>query len=305
MFQWFDSRPALATAIREARHPRESAHGTHCARLRLAAPAPRVPGRAGAPCFRNARVSAMTRPASPVHVGAPILRQDSLDEQPDTARQSLIHKEILVLGDSHAAVFSDARLRAEFPLHSFNVVAVGGATASGLENPNSKTQSSPIFLEAVKKSAAATVLVLLGEVDTGFVIWYRAEKYKAEVSEMLLTALTSYQSFLTLLRDQRRVICLSAPLPTITDGQEWGAVANARRDVRASQLERTMLTIGFNESMRKFCESNGIEYLDFDDESIGKEGLVDSKLLNSNPLDHHYEPRAYLKMMIPKLRSRL
>jgi hypothetical protein len=190
-------------------------------------------------------------------------------------------------------------------LHSFNVVAIGGATASGLENPNSKTQAAPTFMDAMKKSDARTLIVLLGEVDTGFVIWYRAEKYQASVSEMLGSALASYQEFLMLLKDGRQVICLSAPLPTIVDGREWGEVANARKDVRASQAERTALTIRFNEGMRSFCARNGIAYLNFDHESIGKDGLVDAKLLNSNPLDHHYEPRAYMDMMIPKLREHL
>lgn len=233
------------------------------------------------------------------------LRQDAFDGQPDTAHQGLTRREILVLGDSHAVVFSDARFRAEFPLHSFNVVAIGGATASGLENPNSKTQAAPIFMDAMKRSAASTVIVLLGEVDTGFVIWYRAEKYQVSVSEMLQSALTSYQEFLRLLKDERRVVCLSAPLPTITDGRDWGEVANARKNVRASQAQRTTLTIRFNEGMRSFCAKNGIGYLDFDGESIGKDGLVDAKLLNSNPLDHHYEPRAYMEMMIPKLEEHL
>jgi hypothetical protein len=247
----------------------------------------------------------MSRSGSPLHIGSPLILRDPLGEQPRPVGQSPAHQEILVLGDSHAAIFSDARFRAEFPLHAFNVISIGGATASGLENPNSKTQSLPLFLDAVGKSKAATIVVLLGEVDTGFVIWYRAEKYRAEVSEMLLHALTSYRSFLTRLRNDHRVICLSAPLPTITDGQEWGAVANARREVRASQAQRTLLTIRFNEGMRRFCAANGIEYLDFDDESIGRDGLVDRRLLNSDPLDHHYEPRAYLEMLIPRLRSRL
>ena len=57
--------------------------------------------------------------------------------------------------------------------------------------------------------------------------------------------------------------------------------------------------------MRKFCAENGIEYLGFDDQSIGEDGLVAAKLLNSNPLDHHYEPRAYMDMMIPALRKHL
>lgn len=184
-------------------------------------------------------------------------------------------------------------------------MCIGGATASGLENPNSKTQSLPTFAEAVRKSAARTIIVQLGEVDAGFVIWYRAEKYNTEVTETLQYALTGYQRFLTSLLGERRVICLSAPLPTIRDGQEWGAVANARREVKASHMDRTQLTIRFNEGVREFCEKANIEYLDFDDESMGKDGLVDMRLLNSDPLDHHYEPCAYMEMMIPKLRERL
>jgi hypothetical protein len=229
----------------------------------------------------------------------------AIDSPADTARQDRLREAILVLGDSHAAIFSHPRLCAAFPGHSFSVVCIGGATASGLENPNSKTQSLPTFVEAVSRSEARTVIVLLGEVDAGFVIWYRAEKYKTEVSETLQYALKSYQKFLTSALNGRRIICLSAPLPTIRDGQDWGAVANARREVKASQVDRTMLTIRFNEGVREFCAKANIEYLDFDDESMGKDGLVDTRLLNGDPLDHHYEPDAYMKMMIPKLREHL
>lgn len=213
--------------------------------------------------------------------------------------------QILVLGDSHAAIFSDPALGAAFPRHSFEVISVGGATASGLENPNSKTQALPIFMEAARKSSAGTVLVLLGEVDTGFVIWYRAQMHRTDVSTMLRDALDNYQKFLLTIQQKRRVICVSAPLPTIRDGQEWGAVANARQDVKASLAERTRLTLEFNRRMREFCEKREIAYLDFDDESIGADGLVDTRLLNTSPLDHHYEPRAYLAMLIPKLREHI
>lgn len=229
----------------------------------------------------------------------------AIDAPADTVQQNRPCEQVLVLGDSHVSIFSDPRLRAAFPHHAFNVVCIGGATASGLENPNSKTQSLPTFAEAVSKSAARTIIVQLGEVDAGFVIWYRAEKYNTEVSETLQYALTGYQRFLTSLLGEHRVICLSAPLPTIKDGQAWGAVANARRDVKASQLDRTRLTIRFNRGVREFCEKARVEFLDLDIESMGKDGLVDMRLLNSDPLDHHYEPGAYLEMMIPRLRERL
>lgn len=216
--------------------------------------------------------------------------------------QKLVCKEVLVLGDSHASIFSDLRLRAAFPFYYFNVVTVGGATVSGLENPNSKTQALPIFMNNIKRSKADTVIVLLGEVDTGFVIWYRSEKYKTAVSKMLNKALNNYQEFLFSLSKEHRIICLSAPLPTVKDGQDWGEVANARREVKASQIDRTKLTIQFNKRMKEYCQKNRIIYLDFDNESIGRDGVVDINLLNKNPTDHHYEPNVYIQMIIPKLK---
>ncbi|MGH9623736.1 MAG: hypothetical protein ACRD4G_05285 [Bryobacteraceae bacterium] len=80
-------------------------------------------------------------------------------------------QEVLVLGDSHAAIFQTLRMRATFPTRFFNVVAVGGATMSGLENPNSKTHALTIFKRNIRRSKARTVITLLGEVDVGFVIW--------------------------------------------------------------------------------------------------------------------------------------
>ncbi len=71
-------------------------------------------------------------------------------------------QEILVLGDSHSPVFNHPLFKNTFPDLSFNVVTVIGATASGLENPNSTTQAYPIFRDAVKNSTAKQVIVMLG-----------------------------------------------------------------------------------------------------------------------------------------------
>ncbi|BAW96820.1 hypothetical protein NIES970_17620 [[Synechococcus] sp. NIES-970] len=84
--------------------------------------------------------------------------------------QKFLFSEILILGDSHVAVFDRPKMRVNFPWYFFNVVSVGGATASGLENPNSITQAFSIFKTNLENSKAKIVIVLLGEVDTGFVI---------------------------------------------------------------------------------------------------------------------------------------
>jgi hypothetical protein len=217
----------------------------------------------------------------------------------------LMFDEVLVIGDSHAHVFYSRRFNSYFPHHFFNVVIVGGATVSGLKNPSSATQALPVFMTGLKNSKAASTIVLLGEVDTGFVIWYRAEKYKTPVVTMLDQAIENYKNLLVEISKKSRVICISTPLPTIQDGNICGDVANARKDVKATQLQRTDLTFEFNKQMHEFCDRKGFTYLSFDHESVGENGLVKPSLLSSNPKDHHYDMQKYADMIISKLKNRI
>lgn len=218
----------------------------------------------------------------------------------------LFREEILVLGDSHAEVFHQKNFKLMFPNSFFNAVIVGGATVSGLKNPNSKTQSLPIFLTNLKHSKPKAVITLLGEVDTGFVIWYRAEKYQNSIESMLDKAIHNYQNFLNEISISKNcpVICISTPLPTIDDGYNWGGyVANARKEVKATKFQRTKLTIEFNRRMRDFCESNNLFYISLDDEALGDNGLVRPDILNINGSDHHYDFEKYSNLLINKLKT--
>src|SRR5579872_5949032 len=99
---------------------------------------------------------------------------------------------VVVIGDSHTAVFRHPVMKLRFPWVKFDVCQVGGATASGIENPNSQTQAYRVFDDRLERVVEEdTIIVLLGEVDTGFVIWYRAQKYHSSVQEMLETAIRS------------------------------------------------------------------------------------------------------------------
>lgn len=219
--------------------------------------------------------------------------------------QQLLCEEILVIGDSHASVFGTLRLRLAFLRFFFNVVVVNGATVSGLENPNSKTMAKLIFMEHLARSRAKVVVVLLGEVDVGFVIWYRAEKYGTHVDEMLDVAVRNYEDLLKTIAQNHEVICVSAPLPTIRDGQHWGEVANARRQVKASQHDRTALTKSFNRHMEAYCRDNHLSYIGLDDESTGPDGLVASYLMNWDSTDHHFDSTAYARLITPRLQRLL
>jgi hypothetical protein len=125
-----------------------------------------------------------------------------------------------------------------------------GATASGVLNPSSKTGSLERFTAQLDRARSWQQIALqLGEVDCGFLIWRRADRFGLSVEEQLEQTLDSYARFITTVADRRfaRVIVLSVPLPTIRDyPSALGEVANLRKTVTASQAERTQLTLRFN-----------------------------------------------------------
>lgn len=209
---------------------------------------------------------------------------------------------ILVLGDSHALIFDSETIKARFPEFTFKTISVGGATVSGLENPNAVTQAMPQYLTALAEHPTRIAIVMLGEVDTGFVIWYRAQKYRVSVEHMYQQAIENYQRFLVDVSKQRHVICISTPLPTIRDGADWGEVANLRKDVKATLKERTELTVRFNKEIGDFCSNNGVTHCNFDAESISQNGTLKDALRNPDPSDHHYDPAAHAALISEKLR---
>ena len=72
-------------------------------------------------------------------------------------------KNIIVCGDSHTGVFRFMNNKQK-NIH-FDVCEVGGATAQGMVNPNSKTNALPIFINKIKKKKADKIIIMLGEVD--------------------------------------------------------------------------------------------------------------------------------------------
>ena len=211
---------------------------------------------------------------------------------------------IFALGDSHALVFNHDLFRLAFPFSRFEVCSVGGATASGLENPNSKTQAQETFSRALQAAPKnSTVLLLLGEVDTGFVIWYRAKKYALSVDEMMRQAVENYIRLIETVKERHCPVVISTPLSTIKEGSAFGDVANKRKEISATQHERTELTIRFNAAIESQCKARGVTYLNFDEESIGPDGLVRYDLLHTDMSNHHYKPLAHARLLLPKLRK--
>lgn len=199
---------------------------------------------------------------------------------------------LLVLGDSHARAFKYIAEKKLLGNTSIDYAIVPGATAQGMCNPNSKTNALNIFTDLIDSISLPYSLVLthLGEVDCGFVIWYRAEKYNESVESQIDRSITNYENLIHRLKEKdNKHICIAGPvLPTIPDGCDWAGVAQARKEVTATQLERTMLTLEYNSRLRDMAGRNSVNYIDITDDILDNNtGLVSTEFLSESPHDHH------------------
>lgn len=171
---------------------------------------------------------------------------------------------------------------------------VGGATAVGLRNPNSLTDAIGKFAEALLPASSSDIPVIqLGEVDCGFVIWYRAKKYGESVASQLDQSVRAYFEFVDALIQggYSTVVVTGAVLPTIRDGQDWGDVANARREITAKLSERTELTLAYNAMLRSRAKRRSIPYVEITDSVFDKDtGVVSDRFRHPDPRDHHLDP---------------
>jgi hypothetical protein len=198
---------------------------------------------------------------------------------------------LLYLGDSHVRYFAKA---AAFDLlHPYVVdgIEVGGATAVGMRNPNSKTDAIGRFRKWVTdKDRNAVVLVHLGEVDCGYVIWYRADRYAESVEVQMRQSIDAYFEFVDELREQgfTRIIITGATLPTITDEDQIGEVVIARSSITATMAERTALSLEYNRMLEQGAVARGLAFVDIADDVVDPStGVVSAKMRNPNPEDHH------------------
>jgi hypothetical protein len=213
---------------------------------------------------------------------------------------------LFCFGDSHVGIFKYIDDKKDLKDTKISVVSVPGATALGMVNPNSKTDSLNIFYDKLTDIPKDShLLFMLGEVDCGFVIWYRAHKYGKQVKEQSLESIRNYFSFLRNVENlgYKNIILCTPPPPTIKDNQDWGKVANLRREVKATQKERTELTLYYNDLLREISRQTKYKIIDTEKDFIDpKTSLIRELFLNSDPLDHHLDNESASVIFIKKLR---
>lgn len=209
-------------------------------------------------------------------------------------------------GDSHVKIMR--RLNWMFPNIStrFRTISVMGATAYGLSNYKSVTSSREIYEKRLNSLPRKhQVLVLLGEIDTNFLIWSLAEKNKLSVEEVLEETVKRYMEFLVYIKSMgKELFVCSSPLPTTDDGIVEPVYLAIRGSVKVSKKDRTAMALEFNSRICRYCESIDATYIDLDSLSIdAATGLLKKELISSTGLDHHYEENAFAEMLLKKMAS--
>jgi hypothetical protein len=202
---------------------------------------------------------------------------------------------ILVLGDSHTKVFQYIQKNNLCKNIAFDVILIGGATAQGMVNPNSKTNAMPIFCKKLKKISANQydkIIIMLGEVDCGFVIWLRSEKYGITVDEQINTSINNLFTFIknNIIHkfNVEDIILCGSILPTIKDNTNKSLLGGARAEVKATQYERTLKTLEYNNILKSKCIENGYKYIDITTYTLDtNSGVINKYYLSEDISDHH------------------
>jgi hypothetical protein len=139
-------------------------------------------------------------------------------------------------------------------------------------------------------------------------IWHRAQRHGLSVDDQLDATLKSYLTFLLQVKSRAfaSLKVLSVPLPTITDyPSEWGEVANLRKEITATQRERTDLTLRFNRELRRRVADEGMGFIDATSGQLDRRTeLIDQSLVQSH-LDHHLRNERYAALVARALREEL
>ncbi len=206
---------------------------------------------------------------------------------------SIATKHLLALGDSHLEALKFAADLGILNVGSCCFSIVPGATVVGLRNPNSLTDAIGIFRASLlNQPINSHVLIHLGEVDCGFVIWWRAKQYGESVEKQIHESIDGYSQFLDEILEKGFVrLCIAgASLPTIRDGVDLGDVANKRTNINVGLQQRTELTLRYNHALNDLAMKKGISYFDITDSVLDRSSnLVHDFFRNADHCDHHLD----------------
>ncbi len=183
------------------------------------------------------------------------------------------------MGDSHARLFRG---------RGRTIVAIGGASATGLRRHDSTTGAARTFRARARARRDRATLVL-GGVDCGFVAWVRAQRYGRPVDETVREAVQVLEHFAVEFSPlcDGLALCTTAP-PALRDTAN--AISEKRRVVRVSLEERTRITKLYSSLVRRMVERRGFLLLDIERLTLDQGTGLLKECFFGPPADHHMRP---------------
>lgn len=88
------------------------------------------------------------------------------------------------------------------------------------------------------------------------------------------------------------------PLPTVERNEDAPEYISARRHISVTKEERTSLALRFNAELATACRQHGWYFIDLDKDSLDSAtGMVRKDLMSANPHSHHYDERAFARLL--------
>lgn len=151
-------------------------------------------------------------------------------------------------------------------------------------------------------------MIMLGEVDCGFVIWVRSKKYNISIEEQLNLSISNYKKFVKniILKyfNTNQVILLGSVIPTIKDNADKRFLNGIRSEVDTPLKKRIEITLQYNNNLLTISKELNIYYIDITDKIIDNDNnCVKNKYLNKNPFNHHLDNIKTYHLWIDKLKG--
>jgi len=209
-------------------------------------------------------------------------------------------EKIMVIGDSHTEVF-EGYIGEDY---IFEQIRCHGATARGAISPITKTDSLKIFRNGLATKEANRVIIELGEVDCGYLIWIKNKQTKEPILDLMNESIDRlikfveeevYQYF-----EPKDVIMMSVIPPIIEDMTDKRFLEGNRGGVNPSLEERISLIRTWNKRLAIECKARGWKNLNINSRITAEERVI-QQFRNPNPWDHHLWPATTIGTVIEEL----
>lgn len=218
-------------------------------------------------------------------------------------------RRILVIGDSHGGVFEYCFDHDLLAPHLVNCEIVAGATAYGLNNDRSATGAWQKFAAALERfSRFDVVVIVLGECDCSYALWKKSETMQVPPADLIPRSLQGIRRLVGRVAKSpfvHRIVLVGASLPSIEDGVAATQENPLRREIAASQKDRTDLVVEFNRRLAALAAELGVGYFDLTEQTMNPQSRLLDRRYAAGIDDHHLSHAFTADLWAAALREKL